>query len=475
MDRAVILVLHKRGGGRQSDEAFLADARSKAAIEFAGIGSVYEAGEEGGELYWTRELLPGTTFGEFHREGRKLAPYLIAGFLRQVGEAMAYLEQRAITTLPLRPEHVVLGEHGIVRIINLAVAGQPGPGDRARDLATTGQTFGYLLDPGSEGKSLIGGTRTRRLLGMMMGHEEGIELTWAQVAGTAGELEQSLASEARDAEERYGREMSRRRRKIACTLAAVFLAVCVVALLLLLNRRVVPEARDLTAMVGIPRGPYLDHEGKEGELAGFWIDAHEVTIAEYAGFLDALASVEESMRSAYDHDTQPATKRDHIPDDWYMVLAAARAGGRHDGLELDLNCPVTRVDWWDAYAYAKWKGGELPAQQEWLAAATRGEEARAGEGGWGPVDQFAGEGSRRVYGLGGNVAEWTKNPERNPAFPMNARSPVACGGSFMRVEGGVRKRTWIPARGERRRDLGFRIVRREAPQGGEDAPGKSAK
>ena len=423
MDRAVILVLHKRGGGRQSDEAFLADARSKAAIEFAGIGSVYEAGEEGGELYWTRELLPGTTFAELHREGRKLAPYLIAGFLRQVGEAMAYLEQRAITTLPLGPEHVVLGEHGIVRIINLAVAGQPGPGDRARDLATTGQTFGYLLDPGAEGKSLIGGTRTRRLLGMMMGHEEGIELTWAQVAGTAGELEQSLASEARDAEERYGREMSIRRRKMACTVTAVILAVCVVALLLLLNRRVVPEARDLTAMVEIPRGTYLDHEGKEGELAGFWIDAHEVTIAEYAGFLDALASVEESMRSAYDHDTQPATKRDHIPDDWYMVLAAARAG----------------------------------------------------EGGWGPVDQFAGEGSRRVYGLGGNVAEWTKNPERNPAFPMNARSPVACGGSFMRVEGGVRKRTWIPARGERRRDLGFRIVRREAPQGGEDAPGKSAK
>ena len=45
----------------------------------------------------------------------------------------------------------------------------------------------------------------------------------------------------------------------------------------------------------------------------------------------------------------------------------------------------------------------------------------------------------------------------------------------MGLERGARKRTWIPTRGERRRDLGFRIVMREAPQGREDAPGKPAK
>ena len=66
MDRAVILVLHKRGGGRQSDEAFLVDARAKAAIEFAGIGSVYEAGEEGGSFtghvkFFRGRLLPSFT------------------------------------------------------------------------------------------------------------------------------------------------------------------------------------------------------------------------------------------------------------------------------------------------------------------------------------------------------------------------------------------------------------------------------
>ena len=137
------------------------------------------------------------------------------------------------------------------------------------------------------------------------------------------------------------------------------------------------------------------------------------------------------MRSAYDHITQPAIKLDHLPDDWHSVLSTARAGRNYDGLDLDLNCPVTRIDWWDAHAYAKWKGGRLPTQEEWLAAATLDSEEAISAGGWGPVDQSPGDVTpRRIHGLAGNVAEWSENPERNPAFPMNAKSPVACGGTF---------------------------------------------
>ena len=229
-------------------------------------------------------------------------------------------------------------------------------------------------------------------------------------------------------------------------------------------KRRAPEARDLSAMIAIPAGTYQNHAGKEVELDRFWIDAHEVTIAEYAAFLNALASLEESMRSAYDHITQPAIKLDHLPDDWPSVLSAARAGRNHDGLDLDLNCPVTRIDWWDAHAYANWKGGRLPTQEEWLAAATLDREEAISAGGWGPVDQSAGEVSRRrIHGLAGNVAEWSENPERNPAFPMNARSPLACGGTFLAPGGGVRARIWLNTREVRRRDVGFRLVRQVAP------------
>ena len=463
VDRAVILVRLKGviDPTRPSGETFLADVRAKAAIEHAGIGSVYEAAQEEGEVYWTRELLPGATFTQIPQEGRKFTPRTIVGFLRQVGGAMAYLGERAIATLPLEPEHLVLGEHEVVRIANLAAAGQPDPEGRARDQVMVGELFQGVLEA-----DLPGAARTGRLLGMMMGLEEGIELSWAQVANTSGMLEQDLASEA-EASRALQAKASRRERMRAggiILLVVLILGVSGVGGFFLFTRPRAPEARDLSAMIAIPAGTYQNHAGKEVELDRFWIDAHEVTIAEYAAFLSALAGLEESMRSAYDHITQPAIKLDHLPDDWPSVLSAARAGRNHDGLDLDLNCPVTRIDWWDAHAYANWKGGRLPTQEEWLAAATLDREEAISAGGWGPVDQSPGEVSRRrIHGLAGNVAEWSENPERNPAFPMNARSPLACGGTFLAPGGGVRARIWLNTREVRRRDVGFRLVRQVAP------------
>ena len=220
--------------------------RAKAAIEHAGIGSVYEAAQEEGEIYWTRELLPGAAFAQIPQEGRKFTPLTIVGFLRQVGGAMAYLAERAIATLPLEPGHLVLGEHEVVRIANLAAAGQPDPDERARDLVMVGELFQGMLET-----DLPGAARTWRLLGMMMGLEEGIQLSWTQVANTAGKLEQDLASEA-GAARALQAKASRRERVRAVgimLLAALVLGVLGGGGFFLFNRPSAPEARDLSAMI----------------------------------------------------------------------------------------------------------------------------------------------------------------------------------------------------------------------------------
>lgn len=125
---------------------------------------------------------------------------------------------------------------------------------------------------------------------------------------------------------------------------------------------------------------------------------------------------------------------------------------------MSLGCPVVGVDWWDAYAFAKWKGGRLPNLKEWMAAAFLGgeplEASPWGKAGAAETD-VTGAG---VAGMAGNVREWTLEPEINPGNPLAPKSYVAAGGSFEEAEKGASTRLWTNSRELRRSDLGFRIV-----------------
>ncbi|NNM30843.1 MAG: hypothetical protein HKO57_15090, partial [Akkermansiaceae bacterium] len=80
--------------------------------------------------------------------------------------------------------------------------------------------------------------------------------------------------------------------------------------------------------------------------------------------------------------------------------------------------------------------------------------------GWGAVDASGNDRTAAgVRGLAGNVAEWVRDPSRNPAFPMNPKKPLACGGSYRAPANGLRARLWLPSREVRRPDLGFRVLR----------------
>ena len=150
---------------------------------------------------------------------------------------------------------------------------------------------------------------------------------------------------------------------------------------------------------------------------------------------------------------------------------------------MALNSPMMMVTWWDAFAYAKWKGRELPTEQEWEAAA-RGPKgliypwgnefnkervnsnadfnaanpaAKGGVDGfcwWGDADMMKGDKSAfGIIGMAGNVSEWV-------AWPTGAGFPVYKGGNFQSADVRLDKRNaeHHPSKGEE--FIGFRTISR---------------
>jgi hypothetical protein len=116
-------------------------------------------------------------------------------------------------------------------------------------------------------------------------------------------------------------------------------------------------------MVRIPGGLVGKNTVKD-----FYLDRYAVTIGEYQQFLGALAA-----GAKVKEDTFAESHKNHTPDHWDKLLAAIqrrqalRIGDQDFWLTWD--SPVIGMDWYDAVAFANWRGKRLPTDEEWDLAA----------------------------------------------------------------------------------------------------------
>jgi formylglycine-generating enzyme len=200
-------------------------------------------------------------------------------------------------------------------------------------------------------------------------------------------------------------------------------------------------------------------------LKSFWMDEHEVTVAQFEKFVAATKYQTDAEKFGWSgvFDVKSGEWTKVTGADWRHPDGPTSPAAKPDE-------PVVHVSYADADAYAKWAGKRLPTEAEFEYAARGGQDHK--KYAWGDqltpagkhmantwqgtfpkkdeaTDHFAGVAPVKsfppngfgLYDMTGNVWEWCSDffdpdyyalsPKENPAGPPKGEERVIRGGSWM--------------------------------------------
>jgi formylglycine-generating enzyme required for sulfatase activity len=201
-----------------------------------------------------------------------------------------------------------------------------------------------------------------------------------------------------------------------------------------------------TFMMGLESGAASEQPVHETTVAGFLLSDKEITLGQFARFVEDTGYVTDAERNGYCR-FWTGTKWEQISGCSWKTLLSSQSS----------YSPAGGLSWNDAIAFCCWAGLRLPTEAEWEYAARAGSIHRIWAGtdhdvnlpgyAWfransGLQSQHAGVGKPNGFGLfdmSGNVWEWCSDWydegyyarafPTNPKGPVNGRVKVARGGS----------------------------------------------
>ena len=463
---------------------FLANAGAKANQRHPFLLEVYEGGDISGLCFYTYEDIEGENLASMINSGKNIDDQAAEAILDGVIATQIYFQTNHIPCGKLEASNIYLGVDQKPRMVNPAIQ-NGNPPDEREQIRALAEILGLVLPGGrASGKSL------RIMLVCMLGEGDLALTSWEAL------LEFSQALRPKTTPKR-GQAEAARKARVTMVKRLVLVGLILLGLvgsvfyykgvkvdqIMVLHKSEV----DFDAMLKVPAGEFIYQSKRKVMLPDFWIDKYEVTLGQYAKFLDYLQQHPDEA-AKFDHPQQPRGKS-HLPHDWETIYAAAKAKQPYKNFSLALSCPVFNVDWWDASAYARWKGRRLPTEQEWEKAArgTNGQEypwgnewdpkkcnsnaehlnrsgtensQGKGDGFFGccPVNAIPADVSPYgVIGMAGNVSEWTSSHD-----PLD-KCPIIRGGNFATDDNKVTHRIALLAPDGVSEYVGFRTATDKPP------------
>ncbi|HEY6037273.1 MAG TPA: serine/threonine-protein kinase, partial [Kofleriaceae bacterium] len=136
LDRRVALkVLRAAAATEEERMRMLREGQAMARVTHPNVITVYEVGVEGSVVFLAQELLDAGTLGQWLEKKPRAQADIIAKFLA-AGQGLAAAHKAGLVHRDFKPDNVLLGKDGRVRVADFGLARALGPGEDDLPAAT---------------------------------------------------------------------------------------------------------------------------------------------------------------------------------------------------------------------------------------------------------------------------------------------------------------------------------------------------
>ncbi len=117
-----VKTLHFSQPDPEQNATLLSEARMVSKLRHPDIVPIYEAGEEGGDVFLIFEYVPGLNLARHLQQQGPLPPAKAASLMRDILEAVAHAHTHGVIHRDLKPSNILMDEAGVPRVMDFGIA-----------------------------------------------------------------------------------------------------------------------------------------------------------------------------------------------------------------------------------------------------------------------------------------------------------------------------------------------------------------